>query len=90
MISELRRLICPICGSGKLHPCGPASTLARCTACGGIPGEELLGTLRQIVDLPDAVGRHACECGRPEMRRLPDGVFRCPACGSEVLPLEPL
>ena len=26
------------------------------------------------------------ECGHPEMCRLPDGVFHCPACGSEVLP----
>lgn len=26
-------------------------------------------------------------CGHPEMRRLPDGVFHCPACGSEVLPI---
>ena len=23
-----------------------------------------------------------CEYGHPEMRRLPDGVFHCPACGS--------
>ncbi|MBA2715209.1 MAG: hypothetical protein H0U55_16875, partial [Rubrobacteraceae bacterium] len=26
------------------------------------------------------------ECGHPEMRRLPDGTYHCPACGSEVLP----
>ena len=50
-------------------------------------GYEILETLRQITKLPDAVGRHACECGHPEMRLLPDGVYRCPACGSEVLPV---
>ncbi len=49
----------------------------------------MLGALRQIVALPDALGKHACEeCGHPEMRRLPDGTFHCPACGSEVVPLE--
>jgi hypothetical protein len=47
----------------------------------------MLGTLRGISTLPDALGKHACEeCGHPEMRRLPDGVFHCPACRSEVLP----
>jgi ribosomal protein L37AE/L43A len=45
-------------------------------------------TIEQIVALPDVIGDHACECGHPEMRRLPDGVFHCPACGSEVLPLK--
>jgi hypothetical protein len=39
----------------------------------------------QIIALADALGRHACECGHPEMRRLPDGVFHYPACGSEVI-----
>jgi len=37
--------------------------------------------------LPDVVGVHACECGHPEMRRLPDGVFKCPCCRAEVLPI---
>jgi hypothetical protein len=46
----------------------------------------MLLTLHQIVALPDALGRHACDCGHPEMRLLPDGVYWCPACGSEVLP----
>jgi uncharacterized Zn finger protein (UPF0148 family) len=46
-----------------------------------------MATLQQIVALPDALGEHACECGHPEMRRLPDGTFHCPACGSEVLPI---
>jgi hypothetical protein len=47
----------------------------------------MLETLCQITALPDALGSHACECGHPQMRCLPDGVFHCPACGSEVLPL---
>jgi ribosomal protein L37AE/L43A len=47
----------------------------------------MLEALREIAALPDALGSHACECGHPEMRRLPDGVFHCPACGCEVLPL---
>ena len=46
----------------------------------------MLETLRSISALPDAIGSHACECGHPEMRLLPDGTFHCPACGSEVLP----
>jgi hypothetical protein len=46
-------------------------------------------TLEQIAVLPDALGAHACESGHPEMRRLPDGVFHCPACGSEVLTESP-
>ena len=51
-------------------------------------GGPTLEALRQITDLPDAVGRHACECGHPEMRRLPDGKRHCPACGSEVVPID--
>jgi uncharacterized Zn finger protein (UPF0148 family) len=48
----------------------------------------VLETLRHITALPDALGKHACECGHPEMRLLPDGTFHCPACGSEVLPID--
>jgi hypothetical protein len=58
----------------------------RCASCGNFLTGTLLETLRQIAELPDAVGCHACECGHPEMRRLPDEVYWCPACGSEVLP----
>ena len=42
--------------------------------------------LKRIVALPEALGEHPYECGHPEMRRLPDGVFHCPACRSEMLP----
>jgi ribosomal protein L37AE/L43A len=45
-----------------------------------------LESLRQVSALPDTIGAHACECGHPEMRRPPDGVFDCPPCGSEILP----
>ncbi|HSL01386.1 MAG TPA: hypothetical protein VK869_13715 [Rubrobacteraceae bacterium] len=76
---------CPFCEDSELRPFGHNS--ARCHACGGVISGALLETLKQIHHLPDAVGRHACECGHPEMRRLPDGVFRCPGCGSEVLPV---
>jgi hypothetical protein len=61
---------------------------ARCESCGGIVSGLTLEALRQITDLPDALGSHACECGHPEMRRLPDGTRHCPCCGSEVLPVD--
>jgi ribosomal protein L37AE/L43A len=48
----------------------------------------MLLTLEQIIALPDASGKHTCDCGHPEMRRLPDGMFHCPSCGAEVLPIE--
>jgi hypothetical protein len=48
----------------------------------------MVEALRQITDLPDALGAHACECDHPEMRHLPDGTFHCPSCGSEVLPID--
>jgi ribosomal protein L37AE/L43A len=79
-------IVCPTCGSGELQPQGPHS--ARCAYCDLSVEGEVLRTLEQIAALPDALGAHVCECGHPEMRRLPDGVFHCPACGSEVLPLK--
>ena len=48
----------------------------------------MLETLRQIIALPDMLGSHACDCGHPEMRLLPDGIYHCPACGAEVVPVE--
>lgn len=78
-------LICPFCTVAKLRSFGHSS--ARCEDCGGVLGGDLLGTLHQIAGLPAAAGGHACECGHPEMRLLPDGVYRCPACGSEVTPV---
>ena len=87
LASRSRSLICPLCEAGKLRPSGQDS--ARCASCAGPVSGAMLGALRQIVALPDALGKHACEeCGHPEMRRLPDGTFHCPACGSEVLPID--
>jgi transcription elongation factor Elf1 len=88
------RIICPACGSGQLQFRrltllqfrGPA--LAECDSCGRDVDGAVLRILEQIVALPEAIGLHACDCGHPEMRRLPDGAFRCPACGTEVLPFE--
>ncbi len=77
--------VCPACGSGELRFRVPG--LVDCDSCGRAFDSTILMTLEQIVALPDALGKHTCECGHPEMRRLPDGTFHCPACGSEVLPI---
>jgi ribosomal protein L37AE/L43A len=83
--SRLDQIICPFCESGSLVPRGPG--FARCGSCGLPLLGSLLETLREVVGLPDALGSHACEeCAHPEMRLLPDGVYHCPACGSEVVP----
>ena len=83
--SRLHHIICPACGSGELRARGPE--LAGCDSCGLSVEAAIFRTLEQIATLPDALGAHACEeCGHPKMRRLPDGVYHCPACGSEVLP----
>jgi hypothetical protein len=62
--------------------------MARCDDCGCALSKDVLEIIRQIAALPDAVGDHARECSHPEMRLLPDGIHRCPACGSEILPSE--
>jgi ribosomal protein L37AE/L43A len=85
LASRSGSLICPLCEASELRPSGRDS--ARCESCAGPVSGAVLGTLRGISTLPDALGKHACEeCGHPEMRRLPDGTFHCPACRSEVLP----
>jgi DNA-binding CsgD family transcriptional regulator len=72
-------IICPFCEGGELI--GDCPTIpARCTTCGDTVDWSLLEGLRQIIALPDALGGHVCDCGHPEMRRLPDEGFRCPAC----------
>ena len=83
--SRTRRIVCPFCESGELASLGPG--FARCGSCAMPLLGSALETLRDIIGLPDALGSHPCECGHPEMRRLPDGVFHCPACGAEVLPI---
>ena len=84
--SRPHHIVCPFCGSGELISVGPGS--ARCRSCGLPLVGSTLETLRDVIGLPDTLGAHACDCGHPEMRELPDGVFHCPACGSEVLPTE--
>jgi len=85
--SDADRIVCPRCEIGRLEP--RSMELAGCTSCHSVVEIGVLNTLRRIVALPYPRGGHACECGHPRMRRLPDGVFWCPACGSEVLPIVP-
>jgi ribosomal protein L37AE/L43A len=84
--SGAHHIVCPFCESGELVSLG--HDFARCGSCRMPLVGSTLGTLRDIIGLPDALGNHPCECGHPEMRELPDGVLHCPACGSEVLPLD--
>jgi ribosomal protein L37AE/L43A len=80
-------LVCPLCEASTLHPSSRDSM--HCESCGGRSSGPMLEALRRICALPEALGRHACEeCGHPEMRLLPDETFHCPACGSEVLPID--
>jgi hypothetical protein len=85
LVSRPGSLVCPVCEVGWLRATGHNSV--RCGACGGSVSGAILKTLRQITALPDALGGHACDCGYPEMRLLPEGTYHCPACGSEVLPI---
>ena len=85
-MSRPSHIVCPARGLGELQPRGPEP--ARCDSCGFSVEDAMFRTLEQIAALPDALGAHPCECGHPEMRHLPDGVFHCPSCGSEVLPIE--
>jgi ribosomal protein L37AE/L43A len=84
--SRPHHIVCPFCESGKLVSLGEG--FARCDSCALPLLGSALETLWDVIGLPDALGSHPCECGHPEMRRLPDGLFHCPACRSEVLPLE--
>ena len=83
--SRPRHIVCPFCESGELVSVGPG--FARCGSCSLPLLGSALETLRDIVRLPDVLGAHPCECGHPEMRELPGGLFHCPACRSEVLPI---
>jgi ribosomal protein L37AE/L43A len=87
LVSRSDYLICPLCEAGRFYPSGQGSTT--CRSCRTHLRGDMLETLRCISTLPDAHGIHACECDHTEMRRLlPDGIFHCPACGSEVLPID--
>jgi Zn finger protein HypA/HybF involved in hydrogenase expression len=84
--SRAHHIICPFCESGELISLG--HDFARCDSCGLPLLGSALETLRDMIGLPDALGSHPCECGHPEMRELPYRVLHCPACGSEVLPIQ--
>ena len=81
MASKPCSLVCPLCEAGRLHTLGHDK--ARCDSCLDPLSGAMLEALSEIAILQNAVGSHACECGHPEMRLLPDGVFHCPACGCE-------
>src|SRR5215213_9797844 len=83
--SRAGALICPLCETGELR-CS-SHQAARCEFCGASSSGAMSQALLEITSLPEALGPHACECGHPRMRLLPDGIFHCPACGSEVLPV---
>ncbi len=83
LASRPHAVSCSFCEAGELFFFGDDA--ARCTTCGGHLGGALLETLREIVATSDTLVEHACDCGHPEMRRLPDGVFHCPACDLEVI-----
>ena len=76
-VSTPESTVCPMCEVGRLAPRG--SVPVRCGSCGSIVSGTILGILRRIIALPVALGAHACECGHPEMRRLPvHGDLRSP------------
>src|SRR3712207_7839658 len=56
----------------SLHDALPIS---RCPGCGTVLTGGMLETLWQLAALSRGLGRHACDCGHPEMRLLPDGVL---------------
>ena len=79
-------LVCPSCEVYGMLAVG--SMRARCPGCGFELEGEMMKTILEILALPEALGTHACEeCEHPQMRRLPDGVFHCPACHAEVTPI---
>ena len=86
VVSRSDCLVCPLCEADQLHP--SVRDAMHCHSCGGRLSGAMLETLWHISALRDALGSHACECGHPEMRLLPDGTYHCPACGSEVLPID--
>ena len=79
-------LVCPACEVYRVLAVG--SMQARCPGCGFELEGGMLKTVLEILALPEALGTHAGEeCEHPQMRRLPDGVFHCPACHAEVTPI---
>ena len=78
-------LVCPECEVYRMQAAG--NMRARCPGCGFELTGGMLKTVLEILALPEALGTHACEeCGQPQMRRLPDGIYYCPVCHAEVTP----
>jgi hypothetical protein len=76
------------CPAGSLYDLGMVGhqQQARCSRCGFSLDGQMLKTLLEILSLPVALGRHACEeCEHPQMVVLLGGVFHCPARRSEVV-----
>ena len=84
LTSRSGSLVCPFCEADDLLITG--RNTGQCPSCGRVASRLIVEALRRLIVLPESIGAHACECGHPEMRRLPDRVFHCPACGSEILP----
>lgn len=84
LASTVYSLVCPLCGRGELQLVSRGA--ARCDSCNRLVGRGAVEVLEEVAALPDALGNHACDCGHPEMRCLPDGVYRCPSCGAEITP----
>lgn len=81
-------IVCPKCESGGLQLKPYTFTLAECSFCSQAFERAVFKTLKQIAALQEIVGTHACEeCLHPEMHRMAGGGFLCPACHSEVLPV---
>jgi ribosomal protein L37AE/L43A len=80
-------LVCPSCEVYRMQAVG--SMRARCPGCRFELEGGMLKTLLEVLAVPEALGTHACEeCGHPQMRRLPDGIYHCPVCHAEVTPVE--
>jgi hypothetical protein len=67
-------LVCPGCGCGQLQPPrGPLSRLLKYAHCECAFDNTIVETLKQIVALPEALGKHSCECGIPRCAVCPMG-----------------
>ena len=66
-------------------PRGFLSRLAECDRCERAFDKTIVETLKQIVTLPEALGK-PLSAVPPQMRRLPDGVFHCPVAALRCCP----
>ena len=86
MTSSPDHIVCPECEAGELPIKLYSLDVPQCVSCGQTFERAIFKTLKQIATLGEALGENSCEeCGHPEMHRLSDGAFICPACRSEML-----